>query len=166
MAAQRLIKLFYRKLRTLWHIPLQQKKLIVVSFFLCGIARAAIKTLSFQKLNLYFGEKCHGTLCSTRLSPAQISQALLIKRAIRIAAQYTPWISNCLSQAMVAKFFCDRYNIPYMFYIGFSAGQTPTKKLEGHAWVTAGPIAVTGGHGFVTHRTLLSYTSSLCRPFL
>ena len=87
-----------------------------------------------------------------------MQHALEIGRSIKLAARYTPWTSNCLPQAMVAAFWCQRYHIPYILFIGFAASSSKINGFDGHAWVTAGPIAITGGHSFNSHQVILSYS--------
>lgn len=97
-------------------------------------------------------------VASTIISPEKIQQARLFSRSIKLAAKYTPWNSNCLTQAIVAKFWCQRYGIPYMFFIGF-AKSCKTLGKEAHAWVTAGPVAISGGHSLQSHHVVLSYSN-------
>lgn len=144
---------------TFWHMPLRQKKRLIIDFFLCGLARASVKLLPFRWISRFFGEPCQMLTASILITPTQIRQALVIGRSIRLAARFTPWNSNCLAQAMVAKCWCRYHKIPYLFFIGFSKSQEKSSGYDGHAWVTAGPVAITGGHGFNTYRVVLTYAS-------
>jgi hypothetical protein len=146
------------KIITFLQMPFRQKCFFCVNFVLCGIARAAINVFPYKRLAPYFGKNCRMMVVSTLISGEQIRQAILIGRGVRLAAKYTPWNSSCLTQAMVAKFWCHHYNIPYMFFIGFAKTAQKPLGQEAHAWVTAGPVAITGGNGLETHHVVSSYT--------
>ncbi len=98
---------------------------------------------------------------STLISKEQIQQVLTIRRGIALAARYTPWDSSCLTQALIAKFWCQRYQIPYLFFIGLAKESNQPLRREAHAWITAGPIAVAGGHSLGAHQVICSYSNVL-----
>lgn len=146
-----------RKLVTFCKMSLQQQAFFCINFVLCGIARAAINTLPWRYLTRYFGQFNRSTVCSTLPSEKQTYQARQIGQSVRLAAKYTPWDSSCLTQAMVAKFWCRRYKIPYVFYIGFAKAPDEPTRYKGHAWLTSGSVAVTGGNGFAGFHVVCSY---------
>lgn len=145
------------KIATFSRIPRQEKNMFFISFCLCAMAKIAIQCMSYKRLSAYFGNSCQMLVASTLLSPQQLQHALTIRRVIALAARYTPWTSTCLTQALVAKFWCQRFQIPYLFFIGL----TKESSRPAHAWITAGPIAVTGGHALVTHHVICSYSNVL-----
>lgn len=98
-------------------------------------------------------------VASTLLPQEHVSRALQIKRSIAFAAKYTPWNSSCLTQAMVAKFWCQYYNIPYFLFVGFAKVSDKPMGRDAHAWITAGPIAITGGHGLEDYHVIYSYSN-------
>lgn len=142
-----------------WNIPFQQKQLFFVSFLLCGLAKTAICLLSFRRLRVYFGHSCGMGVASTLVTAEQESQARKIRQAIALAAKYTPWNSNCLVRAMVAKFWCQHFNIPYMMFIGLAKKTDKPLGEDGHAWVTAGRIAITGSHCLNSHQVISSFSN-------
>jgi hypothetical protein len=144
-------------------MPFKQKNMFFINFFLCGIARFHIKLLPYKYIAPYFGTCCRMMVASTIISRQQIQQALLIGRSVKLAARFTPWDSSCLTQAMVAKFWCQYHRIPYLFFIGFAKnGEKPLGK-EAHAWITAGPVALTGGHSLSSHQVVLSYSNQMLK---
>jgi hypothetical protein len=145
------------KLLSFWRLSFKQKILFVLNILLCGIARAAVKTLPFSYIKPYFGLFHKTTIVSQVVSSKELRYAIQIGKSIRLAARYTPWNSNCLTQAMVAKFWCSLFKIPYVFYIGFAKSQQSPSGFTGHAWITAGPVAITGGHGFKNYRVISAY---------
>lgn len=150
---------FFLKALTFGQMSYDSKKLFFMNFLLCGLARTAVMMLSYKRLSKYFGHCCQQTVASTMISTSQLQQGIVLKRSIQLASRYTPWTSNCLVQALVAKFWCQHYAIPYMFYIGFQKNAAKPSGLGGHAWVTAGPVTLSGGDSFDTFSVLVSYTS-------
>lgn len=140
-----------------WRIPFKYKLLFMLNFMLCGIARASINLLSLKYLTPYFGLYQRSITRSTLISDKQRHQSIMIGRSVRLAAKYTPWDSSCLTQAMVAKFWCRLYRIPYVFYIGFAKSASEPSGYIAHAWITAGPVAITGGDGLKNYHVLSSY---------
>jgi hypothetical protein len=66
------------------------------------------------------------------------------------AARVSPLRSDCLPQALAAAMLCRWLMAPVALHLGVrreTKGQA-LRPLEAHAWVTAGPVAVSGGDGF------------------
>ncbi len=152
------------KIITFWQMPFQQKMMFFINLVLCSIAKIAITILPYRALSPYYGLHCQMLNASTLLSTHQIQQALHIKRSIALAVRYIPWRSNCLTQALVAKFWCQHFKLPYLFFIGLAKSSAQPLGKEGHAWVNAGPIAITGGNSFATHQVILTYSNVNFRP--
>lgn len=149
------------KIRIFWNLSFHKKKLFCISFILCGLAKTAIHLLGYRRLAFYYGHAHRMRISSTVLTLKQQQQAQAIRRAIAWASAYTPWRSNCLTQAIVAKFWCQRYQLPYMLFIGLAKNSQQPLGKEAHAWLTAGPLAITGGHCLNTHHVVLSYSNLL-----
>lgn len=156
----KLLKKIIQKISTFWQMPYKPKIMFLVNFILCGVARASIKTLPLPYLSRYFGKFNKTTAISQIISKKQIAQVVQIGKSVRLAAKYTPWDSSCLTQAMVAKFWCSVFKIPYAFYIGFAKSADSPSGYNAHAWITAGPVAITGGNGFLNFRIVSSYFST------
>ena len=159
MLQKSMLQKFSKKINTFLQLSFRQKFLFFVNFILCGMTRLLIHCLPFKRLSPYFGQLYDNQLLSTILSQTQLQQATQIKHSIRMAAKYTPWHSNCLTQALVAKFWCQRLNIPYIFYIGIAKDSTKPTGYSAHAWLTTGPIAITGGYSFSSFQVISSYVS-------
>lgn len=149
------------KIATFYRMPRQEKNMFFISFCLCAIAKIAIQCISYKRLSAYFGNSCQMLVASTLLLPQQLQHALTTRRVIALTARYTPWKSNCLTEVLVAKFWCQRYQIPYLLFIGLAKESKRPLGVDAHAWITAGPIAVTGGHALVTHQVICSYSNVL-----
>jgi Transglutaminase-like superfamily len=123
-------------------------------WFLLGIAKALIFTMSFRRLAPRLGVSMGIAPWIPLLSPADEKRALMIGRTVRLAANYTPWDSNCFPQAVTARWLLGLYRIPYALYFGLMRGDDGDE-LKAHAWVMAGRIRVTGGISF-GHFTVVS----------
>ena len=154
-----MIAVLKRKTHLFLHMRFKLKCLFVANFILCGIARAFINLLPLKDLAPYFGALHKNIIFSTILTRTQHNHAIKLRRSIALVAKYTPWDSNCLTQAMVAKFWCAYLNIPYVLYIGFTKDADKPSGYASHAWLTAGPVAITGEHSFSSFNVVSSYTS-------
>ncbi len=114
---------------------------------LLGISKAIIFKLSFSRLAPYLGQPMGVASWVPLLNAPQQERALQIARAVQLAARYTPWVSNCFPQAVVARLLLGWYAVPYALYFGLMR-DTQTLELKAHAWVAAGRVAVTGGGSF------------------
>ena len=148
------------KILTFWRMPYRDKMMFFINFCLCGLAKAATQCMTYKHLSPYFGKSCQMLIASTLISQKQIRQVMLIRRSIQIATRYTPWDSSCLTQALVAKFWCQRYQIPYLLFIGLPRVNHQLMERKAHAWLTAGPITITGGQSLNTHIVLCSYSNA------
>jgi len=71
----------------------------------------------------------------------------MIGSAVTSAANYTPWESVCLPQAVAAKWMIRRRNIAGTLYLGVMKDETNREKLAAHAWIRCGRIVLTGAKG-------------------
>lgn len=152
-----MLKEIINKVHVFWTLPLKNKGLFFFNFILCGIACGCVRLFKLQQISPYFGVQVRNVVCSTLLTPKQLHQALLLQRSIRLAVKYTPWNSNCLTQALVARFWCAVLKIPYVLYIGFTKDSNESSGFSSHAWITAGPIAITGELSFPDYSVIASY---------
>lgn len=136
-----------RKLTSFLRLPAFIKIWFVPLWILLGIAKALIFFVSFKKLASHLGVNMGVSPLIPLIPRDQEIRAMLIGRAVQLAAKYTPWNSNCFPQAIVARFLLGLYRIPYALYFGLRRAPTKTE-LEAHAWVCAGKVSVTGGASF------------------
>lgn len=125
---------------------------------ICWTNTCHVWCLSIESF-VYFGQFYKTTTISTLLSAQQTHQAIRIGQSVRLAAKCTPWDSSCLTQAMVAKFWCRLFNIPYILFIGFSKTSVKPAEYRAHAWLTADRVALTGGYNLAECHVISSYIS-------
>jgi hypothetical protein len=68
-----------------------------------------------------------------------------IARAIERASRVTPWVSNCLPQAITAKQMLQKRGLRSTLYLGLA--RASAEKVNAHAWLRCGQFFVTGGNG-------------------
>lgn len=154
-----MIAVIKRKTYVFLNLRFKLKCLFVINFILCGIARALINIFPLKRLTPYFGTLHKNIIFSTIITRQQRNHAIQLRRSIALVAKYTPWDSNCLTQAMVAKFWCSYLRIPYILYIGFTKDADKPSGYASHAWLTAGPVAITGQHSFSSFKVVSSYAT-------
>lgn len=103
-----------------------------------------IMMLAFRRLSKGLGDNMGVAPLTPLLPERQVARARDIGQTIQIASRYTPWESNCFPQAVVARLLLGVFGIPYVLSFGLMR-DTATAELKAHAWVAAGPVAVTGG---------------------
>ena len=139
--AQRLIML--NKIKKFLTLDGQQKKLFLQAYFLLGVMRAAILTVSFKRLSKSLQH--HPEEAPHKpLDTAQLEQAKTIGRAVVTAARYTPWDSNCLAQVLTAQRMLEQKHIAGMFFLGVKKDE---QKLGAHAWLQVDGQILTGESG-------------------
>lgn len=118
-----------------------------------------LKAVPFRRLAPLLGEPLGQAAWLPLLSAAQQRRAQRIRRVIALGVRLTPWEVNCFPQALVARTLLGLYRIPYLFCFGMSRSPAPStgEPFAAHAWVEAGPTAVSGGRGFYRYALLACY---------
>ena len=137
-----------RKAGTFLRQPLFIQAWFLPVWFMLGIGKALIFTLSFRRLAPRLGRHAGIAPWVPLLSATQEQRALMIGRVVRLTAKYTPWDSNCFPQAIAARVLLGLYGLPYALYFGLLRDPDDAAGLKAHAWVAAGRVRVTGGLSF------------------
>lgn len=144
----RLVAVLARKCRTAARQPWSVFALLPVAWTLIGLSSAAIALRPFKRIAPLLGRNLGATSLAPLADPRTLRRATRIGKAVTIAANYAPFRSNCLPQAMAAAMLCRLGRVPYAAHLGASVSD-PNKigELVAHAWVQCGPVAITGGQG-------------------
>lgn len=134
----------WRKAHTLSRQPAFVWLWLLPVWCLLGLSKGLIMRVAFRRLSKVLGQHMGVTAWVPLLSAPQIARARRIGQTIQIASRYTPWESNCFPQALVARLLLGWFGVPYALSFGLMR-DTLSAELKAHAWVAAGPIAVTGG---------------------
>ena len=135
------------------------KLLLISNFCLLGLARVLTFSMNYRKMSFLYGGFCKMHVGSTLINPQKKWICLRLSKSIDMASKYTFWQSTCLTQALVARFWCAVFNVPYMLYIGYPKSSESMLGLKAHAWVMAGPVCISGGDGFKNHAVVESYSN-------
>ena len=107
---------------------------------------------SFNKISNLLGEiKKESPLVSTA-SKTKLRQ---ISTAIDLISRNVPWKAQCYVQALAAKMMLRMRNVDCTIYLGFR--KSVNNFAEGHAWVRAGEIIVTGKHEYKSYKIIANY---------
>ena len=132
----------------------QEKKYLLQAYFLLGIMRLAILTISFKRLSKslqHYPEQAP----QKPLDEAQLTQAKTIGWAVVTAARYTPWNSNCLAQALAAQRMLKQQHIAGIFFLGVKKDK---QLLEAHAWLQCDNHILTGKPGHETFAIVSTFS--------
>ncbi len=129
-----------------WRLPWRAKALGALALLLIGIGTATVSLLPMGLWRRVLGRPLGAAACTPVLSEPQVAKARLLRDAIARAASVAPYRSDCLPQAFAGAILCKLYRIPSAVHFGTKPGETPG--LVAHAWLAAGPLAVTGGHSW------------------
>jgi hypothetical protein len=122
-----------------------EKMLLLEAFLFLGMARMGVLILPFRWLAKTLGQ--HMREDKTSVPADDLKLARMIGATVRSAANYTPWGSVCLPQAVAAKWMLKRRRIPATLYLGLMKDKTITEKLAAHAWIRCDHIILTGANG-------------------
>ncbi len=136
-----------RKARSFAHRPWFEKLWFIPVWLLLGASRFAILTVHFKRLAFWLGEHEGVTPWVPLVDSRSEAKALSISRVVQMAANYTPWKSNCFPQAVTARILLELYGVPYSLFFGVNR-DAENMVLKAHAWVASGRVRVTGGMSF------------------
>ena len=107
------------------------------------MARLVLQTIPFAKLAPFLGK--HMTESIDEIPLELMEQARRVAWAIRRASPVTPWTSDCLPQAIAAKYLLRLRGIDSTLYLGVALDDA--RSLKAHAWLRCSSAYVTGGPG-------------------
>lgn len=133
-----------------------EKRLFVEAYVTLGVMRAAILSVPFKRLVKSLEQQ---TICvAPALDNAQLATAETIGRAVRTAANNTPWESACLAQALTAQRMLRKRKIGGSFHLGARMDDTADEKLKAHAWLQCDGHFITGEAGHEEYAVLLTFS--------
>ncbi len=144
----RVMAVLARKCRTAARQPWPVFALLPIAWTLIGLSSAALALRPFKRIAPVLGRNLGATSLAPEADPQTLRRATRIGKAVTIAANYAPFRSNCLPQAMAAAMLCRIGRVPYAAHLGASVTEPDRPgKMMAHAWVQCGPVAITGGNG-------------------
>jgi len=161
MANKTDLRAWFRSLHSVpakWrHRNKTERRLLVEAFLLLGVARLALLILPFKCLAITFGRHMKET--GTEINSSDICCARMIGQAVCAAANYTPWKSVCLPQAVTAQWMLKRRHIAGTLYLGVAKNEEKPAKLSAHAWLRCGNLILTGREGHRQFKVVSTFSS-------
>ncbi|WP_282041738.1 lasso peptide biosynthesis B2 protein [Halomonas alimentaria] len=148
--------LVVNKLSSFLRKPLFFKLWFIPAWCLLGTTKLLIHLVSFRRLERFMGTGCGVNPVQPLLTPRQRTRATAIGQLVCTTACYTPWNSNCFPQALTAALLLRLYRVPYLLCFGLARGRNSHDYLA-HAWVSSGPVVVTGGFSFNLYTVVACY---------
>lgn len=141
-------RILFRKLRAASRLPLPLIALIPAAWLLIGAAGPLVAVVPFRRIAPLLGRNLGAAALAPIGSPEELRKAVLIARAVSLAARYMPLRSDCLPQAIAGVALCRLLRVPYAAYFGASTFVPERQgQLRAHAWLQCGPVVITGGRG-------------------
>ncbi|MEO1729404.1 MAG: lasso peptide biosynthesis B2 protein [Pseudomonadota bacterium] len=136
--------LWHRANSFIRHTTLRQKFAAPILYVVLGLARAMVLSMPFRSYAPLLGELAQDNAACASPSASEANRAMRIGYLIEGVAQFTPWNSNCLAQAIVASLCLRLLKIGYSVHFGVAKSGDGAASLEAHSWVMAGEYPVTG----------------------
>jgi hypothetical protein len=149
----------FKKIRSAWCLPLREKIWLLLLYPYSGLVRAAILVFPFRLLARCLGQHHQNYQLSPLVSESQQKLAWRIGQITELTARYTPWKSQCLVQAIMAKSLLGFYRVPYVVHLGAKMTTEAKKPMKAHAWVKVGPRVITGREGHKTFGIVSSFVA-------
>lgn len=145
-----------RKIKLFWELPTRAKMLFIEAWFLLGLMKVLIKTVSFKRLTRSLRQSSTDVELST-LNDDQAAVAVQVSEIIGRAANNTPWESACLVQSLTAHRMLKKRGIPGVFYLGVMKDKGNDKDVRGHAWSQCDETIITGAKGHEDYTVVSVY---------
>lgn len=154
--------LIRRKAGAWRRMSMEARAWFLMAYPLLGLARLILLAVPFRCIAPWLGQNQRTAAVVPLASQEEITRALAIGRAVRIAARHTPWESKCLAQAIVARVLLGLKGLPYALFLGVR--NDPAAGMTAHAWVCTGRAAITGGQGFGHFTVVGTFVSGALPP--
>ena len=122
-------------------MPPLRKKLFAEAVYTSAMVKFSLLFLPFAKVAQWLGKR-NPELSDTQISPEKRIYLTETLKALQLCDKYTPWPTECYTQALTAKILLKRRAINSTLYIGFKKGKN--NQFEGHAWLISHENIITG----------------------
>jgi hypothetical protein len=142
------------KLISVYKLPTADKLLFMEAVFTSAYVRFALSFLPFKKVAGWLG-RANALQKNENLQATDTIKK--IKVSVRRCNKYTPWKTECYTQALTGKILLQRHHINSTLFIGFMKDENANYK--GHAWLKADEFFVTGYNGRIQQFQVHSFFS-------
>ena len=129
-----------RKIRTAVQADPALRSLFWQAFWLSAMVKFALVFMPFRKVLSWKGRL--GAESHSGADPASEAYRKTLQSAMRLCNLYTPWPTECYTQAITARILLRRKGLPGTVYIGFR--RTDEGSYAGHAWLRSYDRVITG----------------------
>lgn len=150
-----------RVVKTAFGLSWRRKLWFLAMYPLSGFVRLAVLCTPFKYLSHFLGHHYRNYQLCVLVSDAQLQTAREIGCTIAILDKYTPWKTNCMVDAILARIWLSAYRIPYVFYLGAYLTKEVSEPMKAHAWVGVGPRLIVGGKGHLRYAIVSTFVSKL-----
>ena len=133
-----------RKMKTASRMPVAMLSLTLAIWLLLWPARVAAMVVPSRGLAQVLGRDRGIEGSIPQLDARRRGQAARLADAVELATRHTPFRHPCLAQALVCHFILWLIRTRHPVFFGVRRADSG-EKMEAHAWVMAGDIAVCGG---------------------
>lgn len=144
----------FSKFSTFYHIPLSEKWIFLEAVYTSAYVRFSLSFLPFKKVINWLG---HANTVKNNIHPFSVETITKIQQAVRRCNHYTPWKTECYTQALTGKILLQRRSIASTLFIGFIKDNQANYK--GHAWLKVDEFFVTGYHSQISEFQVQAYFS-------
>jgi hypothetical protein len=143
-----------RKIKSFADTPASFKWIFLKAWFLSAFVKITLVFLPFSRVMKWKGQP--GKETPTLPDPRTDEYRRMLQSAMRLVALYTPWKSECYTQALTAKIILQQRGMPATIYIGFRRDRTGA--YEGHAWLRSYDRIITGNQEINTYQVHTCYS--------
>lgn len=127
------------KFLSVYKIPASEKWIFFEAVCTSAYVRFSLSFLPFKKVANWLG---HANTVKNNTRPLSVETIKIIQQAVRRCNSYTPWKTECYTQALTGKILLQRRGIASTLFIGFMKDEQA--KYKGHAWLKVNDFFVTG----------------------
>jgi hypothetical protein len=135
------VKKLYKKADSFIKMPAIRKRLFIEAVYTSAFVKFSLLFMPFSKISAWLGNR-NPDVTDTEISSDKQVYLTEAQKALKLCDKYTPWPTECYTQALTAKILLKRRSINSVLYIGFKKGQN--NNFEGHAWLVSQEYVITG----------------------
>jgi hypothetical protein len=135
------LKKLLKKANSFIKMPALRKRLFVEAVYTSAIVKFSLLFMPFNQVSRWLGNRNPEVSDAQTLSEKDV-YLLETQKALKLCDKYTPWPTECYTQALTAKILLQRRAISSVLYIGFKKGEN--NHFEGHAWLISQSHVITG----------------------
>jgi hypothetical protein len=147
-----------RKARSFLALPIAEQGGFFVLYGASGLVRAMLCFIPFRYIEPLLGTRHDNRHLSVVADSHTCARARRIGKLVALSCRYTPWRSQCLVQAILARCVFVAFKVPSVTHLGVSRAGGD---FSAHAWTHVGPAVVTGRRQHHAFTIVATYVATL-----